>query len=151
MTATTPVSGLEPSTTYHYRLVANSAGGTTYGADQTLKTFHGVTPDVIHEGNTWWVYYQGSDAALWEWYFNGSTWNNYRVGGAMWRWSLRPTGVPLGVIVTKTSGKALGLVIDCQSFATAPYRRPRSPLMLDDRVGRDAPLRPSANLLSRVT
>jgi hypothetical protein len=31
-------SNLLPSTTYHYRLVASSAGGTNYGADSTFKT-----------------------------------------------------------------------------------------------------------------
>jgi hypothetical protein len=31
-------SGLIPATTYHYRLVVHSAGGTTYGADQTFTT-----------------------------------------------------------------------------------------------------------------
>jgi hypothetical protein len=30
------VNGLEPGTTYHYRLVASSDGGTTYGRDATL-------------------------------------------------------------------------------------------------------------------
>jgi hypothetical protein len=33
-----PVAGLVPSTTYHYRVVAQSAGGTTYGADRTFYT-----------------------------------------------------------------------------------------------------------------
>ena len=32
------VPGLSPGTTYHYRLVASSFNGTTYGADQTLTT-----------------------------------------------------------------------------------------------------------------
>ncbi len=32
------VTGLEPNTTYHFRLVATSAGGTTYGDDQTAVT-----------------------------------------------------------------------------------------------------------------
>jgi RHS repeat-associated protein len=32
------VSGLEEGTTYHYRLVATSAGGTAYGEDKTLTT-----------------------------------------------------------------------------------------------------------------
>lgn len=32
------VSGLKPSTTYHYRLVAKNAGGTTFGADRTFTT-----------------------------------------------------------------------------------------------------------------
>jgi DNA-binding beta-propeller fold protein YncE len=34
----TNVAGLAPSTTYHYRLVASNAGGTSYGADQALTT-----------------------------------------------------------------------------------------------------------------
>lgn len=32
------IFGLTPKTTYHYQLVAQNAGGTTYGADQTLTT-----------------------------------------------------------------------------------------------------------------
>jgi Ca2+-binding RTX toxin-like protein len=34
----TAVSGLQPGTTYHYRLTATNAGGTTVGADATFKT-----------------------------------------------------------------------------------------------------------------
>jgi hypothetical protein len=33
------ISGLTPDTTYHYRLVATSVGGTTYGADQAFTTY----------------------------------------------------------------------------------------------------------------
>lgn len=33
-----PVSGLQPLTTYHYRLVASSAAGTTKGIDRTFNT-----------------------------------------------------------------------------------------------------------------
>jgi FG-GAP repeat len=33
-----PVTDLSESTTYHFRIVARSAGGTSYGRDQTLKT-----------------------------------------------------------------------------------------------------------------
>ncbi len=39
VTTSTGVEGLQPSTTYHYRLVAvNAAGETTYGADETFTT-----------------------------------------------------------------------------------------------------------------
>ena len=38
------VEGLEPWTTYHYRLVASSGSGTVYGADMTLKTL-AATPE----------------------------------------------------------------------------------------------------------
>jgi streptogramin lyase len=34
----TPLTGLNPETTYHYRLVASSPSGTTYGADHTFTT-----------------------------------------------------------------------------------------------------------------
>jgi len=37
-TVTAPLSGLAATTTYHYRLVARSDAGTTYGADVTLTT-----------------------------------------------------------------------------------------------------------------
>ena len=36
--ATSNVTGLQPGTAYHYRLVAVSAGGTSLGSDQTLTT-----------------------------------------------------------------------------------------------------------------
>jgi hypothetical protein len=36
------VSGLAPATTYHYRLVASNADGTTMGADQTFTTTSGT-------------------------------------------------------------------------------------------------------------
>jgi hypothetical protein len=32
------ISGLEPSTTYHFRVVATNFGGTSYGSDQTFST-----------------------------------------------------------------------------------------------------------------
>jgi hypothetical protein len=38
VTATTTVTGLAPSTTYHYRLVAANAAGTSYGYDFTVTT-----------------------------------------------------------------------------------------------------------------
>lgn len=40
------VSGLAPSTTYHFRLVATSSAGTSYGADATFKTA-GVPPAAV--------------------------------------------------------------------------------------------------------
>jgi hypothetical protein len=32
------VDGLRPATTYHFRLVATSEGGVTYGKDETFRT-----------------------------------------------------------------------------------------------------------------
>lgn len=37
------LAGLQPSTTYHYRVVATNLAGTTFGADQTFVTF-GIVP-----------------------------------------------------------------------------------------------------------
>jgi hypothetical protein len=39
----TPLSGLRPGTTYHYRLLATSGAGTTAGSDATFKTT-GIAP-----------------------------------------------------------------------------------------------------------
>ena len=38
------LTGLTPSSTYHYRLVASNGGGTTWGSDQSFTT--GPNPDV---------------------------------------------------------------------------------------------------------
>jgi hypothetical protein len=37
--ASTPISGLQPGTTYHFRVLAHNAQGTTTGADHTFTTF----------------------------------------------------------------------------------------------------------------
>jgi len=39
VTKSNTIGELQPGMTYHYRLVASSVGGTSYGADQTLLTF----------------------------------------------------------------------------------------------------------------
>jgi hypothetical protein len=39
------ISGLEPNTTYHFRIVATNASGTTDGADMTFKTSRAVCQD----------------------------------------------------------------------------------------------------------
>ncbi|HEY5045533.1 MAG TPA: hypothetical protein VII53_06725 [Solirubrobacteraceae bacterium] len=38
------ISGLAPGVTYHFRLVTNNAGGTSYGADQTFTTASAAAP-----------------------------------------------------------------------------------------------------------
>lgn len=48
VTATANITGLKSSTTYHYRLVAVSSGGTTNGADATFTT---TTPPAVTAGN----------------------------------------------------------------------------------------------------
>jgi streptogramin lyase len=45
------VSGLEPNTTYHFRVVATSSGGTTYGADRAFTT-DAIAPQAITSAAT---------------------------------------------------------------------------------------------------
>jgi hypothetical protein len=62
--ATALASGLQPGTTYHYRVVASSWAGTSYGADSTLRTRgwtiqttvnpHGLLEDARFGGVSCW-------------------------------------------------------------------------------------------------
>ena len=45
--ASTTLNGLAPGTTYHYRLVATNASGTTQGADAVLTTSGAPAPDAV--------------------------------------------------------------------------------------------------------
>jgi hypothetical protein len=47
------LSGLTPSTEYHFRLVASNAAGTAYGADQTFITQPPGGPTVLPDGRSW--------------------------------------------------------------------------------------------------
>ncbi len=67
------LTGLQPGTTYHYRIVAlNLATGATYGADQTFTTTHASQPVALRDPSTAaaWVYYRGTDGKLQEIYRN---------------------------------------------------------------------------------
>lgn len=44
------IYGLNTNTTYHYQLVAQSSGGTSYGADQTFATTSSQAVVLGHEG-----------------------------------------------------------------------------------------------------
>jgi hypothetical protein len=46
------VDDLSPSTTYHYRLVAATANGTTYGQDETFETTHPYPEWGTYRGTT---------------------------------------------------------------------------------------------------
>ena len=41
------ISGLSPSTTYHFRIVATNSAGTTYGSDRTFTTLSPTGPPVV--------------------------------------------------------------------------------------------------------
>ena len=56
------LTGLTPGTTYHFRAVAVSSAGTSYGADKTFGTYEATTPVVLFDdtkdetaGNADWV------------------------------------------------------------------------------------------------
>ena len=42
-------AGLAANTTYHFRIIATNAGGTSYGSDETFKTLPHVAPAVVTE------------------------------------------------------------------------------------------------------
>jgi hypothetical protein len=52
--ATAPITGLKPNTTYHFRIVATSVGGTVNGSDATFRTrpgcVAGIAPAVVTKG-----------------------------------------------------------------------------------------------------
>jgi hypothetical protein len=68
----TIATNLEPGTTYHYRVVASSWAGTSYGNDQTFTTEMLTTPDSAvrdsRTGNEWYFYVNGSGGIEgWAW------------------------------------------------------------------------------------
>jgi hypothetical protein len=48
---TRPIGGLQPSTTYHYRFVAENTSGTVAGSDQTLETAESVSDQCPNEAH----------------------------------------------------------------------------------------------------
>ena len=51
-----PITNLNPSTTYHFRIIGSNASGTIYGTDQILSTtaalnFSSITPAISTSGN----------------------------------------------------------------------------------------------------
>ncbi len=89
------ITGLEPGIPYHYRLVATSGGITSYGKDETLALTEEVGSRwVVRDVKTWdqWLYYRGSEGAVWELELNSTGWHSSRIGGQM-----APNTVPTAV------------------------------------------------------
>jgi hypothetical protein len=78
------------ATTYHYRLVATNAGGTTYGSDQSFQTASRPAP-VLETNGEKDVFYHGSNNTIWDWVFYSPTWTDYDPGGS-------PVGSPSSVV-----------------------------------------------------
>ncbi len=82
VSATTTLTGLQPGTTYHYRLVASNGGGTSYSNDQEFTTLPVPRAAAIVESNgNQAVYFRGTNGQINELYYNG-TWTAYGLGGS---------------------------------------------------------------------
>lgn len=94
-TSGVPVSatatGLEgAAVTYHYRIVAQNADGTTYGSDETFRT--ASKPSAVLQANGEKnVFYDGSNGTIWEWDYHSPTWTDYDPGGS-------PVGSPSSIV-----------------------------------------------------
>ena len=70
------LSDLQPDTTYHYRLAATSAAGTTYGADREFRTQAAAVPAVVQDSaGTIRVFLRSEDGQLREYYRDGTGWH----------------------------------------------------------------------------
>jgi hypothetical protein len=83
------VTGLKVETVYHYRLVATSSVGTSYGQDVTVTTQEGAAPGSSPAAvrdtatGTDYVFFQGRNHELYEWEHDGSSWTLARLGGSV--------------------------------------------------------------------
>ncbi|HEV7938260.1 MAG TPA: fibronectin type III domain-containing protein, partial [Solirubrobacteraceae bacterium] len=77
------ITGLLSGTSYHYRIVASSVAGTSYGKDETLTTKILSTPSVLQQSNgDQEVYYRSTNGILNWWFWNTSngTWTQEWLG-----------------------------------------------------------------------
>ena len=78
------VSGLLAGTTYHYRLVATSSTGTSYGNDETFTTSLISTPAAyVYPGGYQEVFFRGTNGAIWNWQWEpgNQLWHLTQLGG----------------------------------------------------------------------
>jgi hypothetical protein len=67
------ISSLQPNTTIHYRIVAYSSAGASYGADETVTTTILSKPSALLAPNgNQYVFYRGNNGQLYFWYWNAS-------------------------------------------------------------------------------
>ena len=60
----TTITGLEPATVYHYRLVATSGGITSYGSDKTARTLSNGLSATVDDSNTVFFAFEGPNHSL---------------------------------------------------------------------------------------
>jgi hypothetical protein len=76
----TVVAGNQPDShgDYAWSAPATSPASPRIVEEQESQASWAVADPISNEQ---WVYYRGSDSAIWQWYWNGATWSSYRVGG----------------------------------------------------------------------
>jgi hypothetical protein len=77
------VTGLLPGTSYHYRIVASSVAGTSYGKDEVFETKVLSTPSVLQQSNgNQEIYYRSNNGILnwWLWNTAKGTWTHEWLG-----------------------------------------------------------------------
>jgi uncharacterized cupin superfamily protein len=79
VSAPAEATGLKPSTTYHFRVVATSSAGTTYGADATFTTHGSTAPAVVRESGEGrqWVYYPTAQNNIEGLYWSSASWSAF--------------------------------------------------------------------------
>ena len=65
---TANLTGLAPSTTYHYRIVATNSAGTSFGSDETFITRGKV--DFDNDGQTDLLWWNKANGNVGVWYMN---------------------------------------------------------------------------------
>jgi hypothetical protein len=95
------IGGLQPGTTYHYRVVASNAAGTSYGADQTFTTPEFIRPSAVMDQNgNVQVYARDASGQLLQYIWNpgASKWQTFGLGGSI-------VGTPSAVISANGSSE----------------------------------------------
>jgi hypothetical protein len=77
----TTITGLVPGTMYHYRLVATSGGGTSYGLDQIFGTAETSSTVEYKPNGESLVWYVNSSGAIAYWLNSGEKWYPGELGG----------------------------------------------------------------------
>jgi hypothetical protein len=80
VSAPAEATGLKPSTTYHFRVVAASSAGTTYGVDATFTTHGSTAPAVVRESaapGRQWVYYPTAQNNIEGLYWSSASWSAF--------------------------------------------------------------------------
>jgi hypothetical protein len=70
------ISNLHAGVTYHYRLVASNASGTSYGADRQFSTLQPRPSAVVDAVGVTHIFYRGQNDQLNEYYQYGSLWKH---------------------------------------------------------------------------